>query len=89
MNWKEFATAALDKNNKVFVMHVISLAVYTKMTIHPSRTAQIALLITDKASIIGFAEYSNFADVFLLKSTAELPEYSGINDHLIELIDDW
>ncbi len=35
------------------------------------------------------SEYADFADVFSLKLAAELPEHTGINDHAIELVDDW
>ena len=33
-------------------------------------------------------EYANFADVFSPDLAAELSEYTGINDHAIELVDD-
>ncbi len=33
-------------------------------------------------------EYANFANVFSLKLTAELLEYTRINDHAIELVND-
>ena len=33
-------------------------------------------------------EYADFADVFLQKLAAELPEH-GISNHAIELVDDW
>lgn len=56
------------------------------MTIHPSRMVHIALLIVDKVPITVHTEYSNFLDVFSLKSTIELLEYIEINHHPIELI---
>ena len=34
------------------------------------------------------SEYSNFSDVFSSDSAAELPEYTGINNHPIDLLDD-
>ncbi len=55
---------------------------------HPSRKAQIAHLKADEALIKVLSVYADFADVFLPKLAAELPEYTGINDHTIELIDD-
>ena len=85
---KEFALATLGKNDKSYVVHMAFLAVCTKITIHPSWTAQIASLIADKALVTIFAEYSNFTDVFSFKFAAELSKYTGINDHSIELIDD-
>ncbi len=35
------------------------------------------------------SKYADFADVFSPKLVAELPEYTGINDHAIEFVDDW
>ena len=32
-------------------------------------------------------EYLDFADVFSLDLASELPKYTGINDHAIELVD--
>lgn len=89
IEWKEFAAAILGKNNEAFVVHVASLAVGIEMTIQPSQMAEIASLITHKTPIIVFVEYSDFADIFLPESAAELPEYTRINDHSIELIDNW
>ncbi len=34
-------------------------------------------------------KYPNFADVFSLKWAVELPKHTTINDHAIELVDDW
>ncbi len=57
--------------------------------VHPSRRAQIAHLKADEAPIEVPSEYADFADVFSPKLAAELPEHTGINDHAIELVDDW
>ncbi len=35
------------------------------------------------------SEYADFADIFLPKLAAKLLEYTRINDHAIELVDDW
>ncbi len=56
---------------------------------HPSKRAQIAHLKVDEAPTKVPSEYANFADVFLPKLAAELSEHTGINDHAIELVDDW
>ncbi len=56
---------------------------------HPPRWAQIAHLKADKAPTKVPSEYIDFADIFLSKLAIELPEYTGINDHTIELADDW
>ena len=47
INKKEFAKAVLDKNSKTFVVHVAALG--AKTSIHPSQTAQIAILYWNKA----------------------------------------
>ncbi len=35
------------------------------------------------------SKYADFADIFSSKLVVELPEYMGINDYTIELVDDW
>lgn len=69
---QEFTIAVFDKNNKAFVIYIAFIAINTKIFIHPFWTAQIALLSTDEAFIIVSKKYSNFADIFLLKSVLEL-----------------
>ena len=36
-----------------------------------------------------FCKYANFTDVFLSKFVVKLPKYTKINNHIIELMDDW
>ena len=67
-------------------MHVASLVVSIKITIHFFWMAQIALLIADKTFVTIPTEYSNFATIFLSESTAELSKYTRINNHPIKLI---
>ncbi len=43
----------------------------------------------DKANIKVLSEYTDFADIFIPKLAVELPEHIRINDHAIELVDDW
>lgn len=59
---KKFATAALNKNIKAFVVYVAFLDLGSKMRIHPAQEVQIVLLIAEEVAIP--AEYLNFADVF-------------------------
>ncbi len=54
---------------------------------HPSRRAQIAHRKVDEAPTKVPNEYADFADVFYPKLAVELPEYTEINDHAIELVD--
>ncbi len=43
----------------------------------------------DEVFIKVFSKYANFVDVFSLQLAAELLEHIGINNHAIELVDDW
>ena len=56
---KEFAKVALDKNVEAFVVHFSSLK--SKMTVHPAKKAQLALLLTKKVTLP--TKYPNFADI--------------------------
>ena len=56
---------------------------------HPLKRAQIAHLKVDKAFTKVLSEYADFADVFLLKLAAELPEHTKINNYAIKLVDDY
>ena len=82
---KEFAAAALNADNEIFVVHVGSLAEPKTMPIHSSYQAQIAALTSEKTGIL--AEYSDFSNVFSSNSATELMEHTGINDHPINLLD--
>ncbi len=81
---REFAKAALDENLKTFVVNISALEA---TTIHPSRAAQIAALQWDKVCIEIPAEYSDYGDVFSSDLAMELPENTGINELVIELLD--
>ena len=81
INQKEFAKAALDDNFQAFVLHVSSLI--SRMTIHPAREAQLALLLAKKVTVP--TEYSDFADIFSKKSANVLSEQTEANEHAIKL----
>ena len=83
---KEVTKAAFDKNFEAFVLYVSFLSLGSKMTIHPARKAQIALLLAKKVTIP--AKYTNFSDVFSKKSAKMLPKRTKINKHAIELEED-
>ena len=89
---KEFAAATLDPRHETFVVHVASLE-YPSSTqddnIYPSCEAQIAVLVTNKASTSISTKYSNFTDIFFSELASELLEHTMINDHAIKLVDDW
>ncbi len=86
---KEFTTAALNPEHEAFVVHVATLSVDSGDKMHPSRRAPIAHLKADEAPTEVSSEYADFADVFSPKLAVELLEHTEINDHAIELVDDW
>ena len=63
------------------------------MLVHSERQAQIKAqngipvrtLIFDKTLTIVLAEYSNYSNVFSIEYAAELPKYTRMNYHAIEL----
>ncbi len=89
MGKKKFATAAFDSEYETFVVHVAALSVDLGDEKHPSRKAQKAYLKVDKAPTKVPSEYADFTDVFSSKLATDLPKYMRINDHTIELVDDW
>ena len=87
---KEFAAAALDPEHETYVVHVASLSsapLVASLDVHPSRRPQISGLIVEEAPTKVPAKYSDFANVFSSDLASELPEYTGINDHAIELVE--
>ncbi len=67
------ATLSIDSGNKV----------------HLSKKAQITNLKGDESHTKILSKYADFVDVFLPKLVVELPEYTRINNHILELVDDW
>ena len=55
------------------------------MPIYSCCQAQVASITSEETGIP--AEYSNFSNNFSSECPAELPEYTRINDHLINLLD--
>ena len=82
---REFAAAALDENAETFVIYVAALSAPT-MQVHPSRQAQIGLLLANKAPTKVLPEYSDYADVFSFDLTMELPKNTGMNCCCIRLV---
>ena len=81
---KEFPTALLNVDDETFVVYIIALAESKTIPIYLSHQAQITALMSEETRIS--AEYSDFSNVFLLKSAAELLEHTKINDHSIDLL---
>ena len=72
---------ALNENVEAFVVHISFLGL--KITIHPAREAQLALLLAKELTVP--TKYSDFANIFLEKSANVFPERTGANEHAIEL----
>ena len=81
----EFASAALDENSVIFVVHVAALAAL-ELAILPCRAPPLAVLQQDKARTKIPSEYVDYVDVFSLDLAMELIKNIGINKHAIELI---
>ena len=56
---------------------------------YPSCRGEIAALIANKAPTLIPTKWSDFANVFSLELVSELFKQIGINNHAIELVDDW
>ena len=63
-----------------------------KMKVQMETTAysrvQVGVLLFDKAFTTILAEYSNYSNVISKKYAAEIPEYTGMNYHVIKLKED-
>lgn len=81
---KEFVVATFDLENKIFIVHIASLMRFDN--VYLSCKAQTPLLKADEALITVFPEYLDFADNFSLKLAVELQEYTGTNNHTINLV---
>ena len=91
MGKKEFAAAALDSEHETYIVHVGSVSSDASpsfsLNVHPSRRPQVSGLIAKEAPTKVPAKYLDFPDVFSPNLASELPEYTGINSHAIELVD--
>lgn len=83
---KEFAAAALDSKDEIFVVQVTTFASLSS-NVHLFRQAQIVSLKTNKVFTAIPNKYVDFADVFLLDLAAKLLEHTKINKHAIDFID--
>ena len=84
INKSKFAMAALNTDDKTFIVHVAALAKLTTMLIYLFCQAQVILLMSKKTEIL--AQYSKFSNVFSSDSAAELLEYTRINNYSINLL---
>lgn len=75
----------LNEEDETFIVHMAAISVKTVSNVHLSQQAQITSL--EVKEIIFFFEDINYTNVFQPNSTIELPNYTNINDHLINRID--
>ena len=83
INKKEFATATLNENNEIFVVHMAALSV-VDLNVHPSQHVQIALLEVEEFIIA--SKYADYTDVFFpdiqIKTDTSNYDISGILSQL-------
>lgn len=81
---KEFATATLNPDDKIFIVYIQS---FTSLdSIYLSYRAQIILLKTNKTSSVILIIYTNFIDIFSLILIIELLKHTRINDYIKKLL---
>ena len=84
---KKFVIAALNIDSKTFVVHV-AIREREKMPVHSEKQVQVGALLFDEAPTEILAEYFAYSNVFSAENAVELPENTGMNEHIIELEDD-
>ena len=89
---KEFAATVLDPEHETYIVYVASFSSIplvflgsTPLNVHSSRRPQISSLIAEKAPTKILNEYLDFVDVFSPDLTSELPKYTEINTHTIDV----
>ena len=92
MGKKEFAAAILDPEYETYVVHIGSVSSDASPSsslfdVHSFQRPQISGLILEEAPTKIPAKYLDFVDVFSPDLASELPEHTGNNDHIIELVD--
>ena len=76
----------LDPESKTFVVYVASLSFNASPSSSPLDVNPIAGLIAKEALTKASDKYVDFANMLSPDFTLELPEYTGINNHSIELV---
>ena len=85
INKTKFVILVLNEDNENFVIYIAALTKLITMLIYPFYQAQIALLTSKKIGIS--IEYSDILNVLFSNSAMELPKYTRINNHFINLLD--
>ena len=74
----------MDVNSETIVVHM-AIREREEMPMHSKKQAQVGALLFDKAPTEVPAEKSDYSDVFSVENAAELPEKTGMNEHVIKL----
>lgn len=83
---KKFVKTALDSEDKTFVVYVASIS--QNSNVYSFYKTQIAFWKADKALTFVLFKYADFTNVFFENLIAKLPEYTEINNYVIDLIKD-
>lgn len=84
----KFVETAPNKNVKTFIIHIAILkALQSVMLVNFFQTLVLVTLKQDKALTMILSKYINYVDVLLHMLEMELSENTGINNHVIELIE--
>ena len=75
----------LNEEDETFVVHIAAISIKTVSNVHLSQQAQITSL--EVKEIIIFFENADYTNIFWPNSATELPNYTNINDHPINRID--
>ena len=81
---KKYVAAVLNRDNKIFVIHIAALVEPIIMSIYSSHQVQVILLKSKENRIS--IEYSDFSNVFSSDSAVELTEHTRIKDYPINLL---
>ena len=74
----------MNADSKTFIIYVV-IWKQEEMLVHSKKQAQVEALLFDKAPIEVLVEYFDYSNIFSAENTAELLEYTGMNNHAIKL----
>lgn len=82
---KKFAVTILSSNKEIFIVYIATFNLNPE--IHSFHRAQLALFFTYSTFKAILSKYVDFVNVFFLEYISKFPEYTEINNHLIDLVD--
>lgn len=81
----EFVKTVIDMDVETYVVPVATLKI---SEVHPSRPPLLAALSQDNVLNKVPNEFIDYTNIFLTDLAIKLPEYTGINKHAIELVEE-